>query len=311
MTRMTRRELLRVALGAGIAAAVVPMTACADGPPRPPGRLTLATGPAGAVYRELGAALAREWNAAWGSQVVRTVETDAAVENARLVLAGEAELGLVNVDVARAEAVELTAVARVFDSVLHVVVRADGPVRSLPDLAGRRVGLGAAGSGTRFTAWRLQAIAGIDVRRVDLTQQAGAEALLAGEIDALVSLTAMPTPALVWLSERASIEFLPVPEQADRLIAAHPLEYAPATITRAVYPGAEPAATFAVPTVLACRADLDDRIAGFLARVMLERAGALADVRPEARQLHARTAVATSPMPLHPGAAAWFASVKP
>ena len=87
--------------------------------------------------------------------------TDASVENVRLVASGRAELGFSLADTA-ADAVRGTgtfdrprrvvALARTYDSFVQLVVRADGGIRDLRDLRGRRVGLGAPGSGTARTS---------------------------------------------------------------------------------------------------------------------------------------------------------------
>ena len=54
---------------------------------------------------------------------------------------------------------QVEAVARVYDDQLHLVTTSGGPVRTVADLRGRRVSVGAPGSGTEITATRLLEVA--------------------------------------------------------------------------------------------------------------------------------------------------------
>ncbi|MGO1316960.1 MAG: TAXI family TRAP transporter solute-binding subunit [Cellulomonadaceae bacterium] len=309
---ISRREALRLlgALAAAGAGAAV-LGGCSRALPAPQ-PLRLATGPAGAVYREMGGALVELWNEVWDAPAVTQVLTGASVDNLALLLSGEVELGLVNVDVAAERRTEVRALLRIFDSVLQVVVPAASPVRRLADLDGLPVSVGLPGSGTRFLTDRLLEAAGIEVRAIELGQLDASHALLADEVEAFITLTAMPTPAVEWLLDQPGegFRFLNLEDEAARLHAAHRGEYLDVVVSTAVYPGAATTPTVAVPTLLAARPDLPDDVAELLVRTTLEEAARLRSLRPEAWQINPRTAVATAPVPLHPGAAAWLRSVK-
>lgn len=307
---ITRREALQV-LGLAAAGALV-LAGCSRPEPAPP-RLRLATGPAGAVYREMGAALIALWNDTWGVESVHAVLTGASVDNLGLLLDDEVELGFVNADVAGPHRNELRSLLRAFDSVVQVLVPVGSSVHTFADLAGLRVSLGLPGSGTRFVADRLLELSATSVVPSGLGQQEAAHALAEGRIDALVSLTAMPTPAVSWLLDQPGegYRFVPLGPVVSRMHEEFPAEYVDVTISQAVYPGAAPTPTIAVPTLLVARPDLPDDVARFLTRTTIEGAATLRDARPEAWQINPRTAIATSPVPLHPGSAAWFRAVKP
>ncbi|MCK1798004.1 TAXI family TRAP transporter solute-binding subunit [Streptomyces sp. XM4193] len=293
------------ALGAALAAA------CDRQPDLDVSRLTLATGPAGATYRESGAALARVWNKALNGPVVETLFTEAGVDNSRMLRAGEVDLIFSNVDILRRHE-EVAALLRIFDSVVHLVSLRGSGIRSLTDLRGRPVALGLPGSGTRFTGTRLLEAAGVEVASRDLGQQEAAQALVDGEVDAVMSLTAMPTPAISWLLEYAPpIRFIDLAAETRTLQKAHPGEYLPVTISSTVYPGVRTTSTVAVPTLIAMSRDFPADVARVLARATVEEADTLARTRPEAHQINPRTAAATAPIALHPGSADWFRSQKP
>ncbi|WP_103528731.1 TAXI family TRAP transporter solute-binding subunit [Streptomyces sp. SM12] len=302
---VSRRALLAAALGFAAAAA------CDSPPTVDTTGLRLATGPEGATYRESGAALAGLWNDALSAPVVEVVFTEASVDNARLLLSDEVDLAYANVDVLLAHAEETPALLRIFDSVVQLVTLRDSGIRTLPDLAGRPVAMGLPGSGTRFTGTRLLAAAAVEVEVRDLGQQRAVEALVDGTVDAVASLTAMPTPAIDWLLENAPpVHFVDLGEETEAIQRAHPGEYLPVTISSTVYPGVATTRTVAVPTLIAVHRGFPDDVARVLTGTAVEGAAKLARTRPEAYQINPRTAAATAPIPLHPGAAAWFRAAK-
>lgn len=303
---LSRRALLTGGAGLGL----LTLAGCSTAPAAP-GQLRLATGPEGGAYREVGAALARLWNREWGEGVVEPVSTDAAVENLQLLQGGEVELALVNVDVAEAAAGSLRALVRVFDSVMHVLVPSESSARTIEDLAGLRVCTGLPGSGSRFTTTRILELADIEVEEVALAQAHAVVEMSEGRIDAWMSLSAMPTPAVeTLLSERGRFRFVELGVHSE-LLAAYPGVYVDTTISPSIYPDAEPVRALGVPTVLVVRDDFPDDLAHFLTGVTMGGVEELAGARRELWQIDQRTAVATTPIPLHDGAAQWYREHKP
>ncbi|PSL08509.1 hypothetical protein CLV30_101481 [Haloactinopolyspora alba] len=277
-------------------------------------QLRIGTGPAGAVYRELGGAIAPMLDRQLTETAVSTVPSRASTDNIRMLLDHDVHLGLCSLDaVVSADGQpppELAAVCRLYDSYLHLAVLADSPVRHVADLAGKRVSFGARDSGTEFTTERLVALEEVDVRAVRLDQADSAEALRTGSIDALFSLTGIPTPAISELAARRRVRFVPMTQQAGRLADTYPGPYVPATIPSTAYTGVGASPTVAVPNVLLARADLPDDVVRAVTGTIMTGARTVAARRPEARQINVRTAIATGPVPLHPGAAAWFRANK-
>lgn len=307
---LSRRAFLG-ALGIGaVGLSALSLAGCAAPAPQPRTPFRLATGPAGAVYREIGQAFAAVVDREWSAGAVEVLFTSAAVENAELLTAGGAEAGFINVDVAQHFGEEIAAIARVFDSVLHIVVPADSPVRSVGELNGRTVAAGLERSGTRFTLTAVAARLGLELDVRDLSQSDSVTALERGEVDALVSLTGMPTPAISRLAAR-DVRFLDLGEALDEVVSSAPLAYFPVTIPGTMYPGIPSATTLAVPSLLAVPRATDDELASFLTACLFDNAAELSRVRPEAGQITPRMGAATTPVALHPGAASWFRANKP
>lgn len=320
--RVSRRAALQwAALLGGAVATSGALASCAGDRQPPVGTLRLATGPTGAVYREMGAALAALWDEAWGEPVVEVIHTDAAVDNLALLDAGQAELGFVNVDVLAQADTSHRALLRIFDSVLQLVVAQDSPIWEVGDLAGAVVAAGLPGSGTRFTTRRLMEAVGLtDWTAVDLAQDQAADQLRSGEVDAMFSLTAMPTPAITDLIEgEGQFRFIDLADPLQRLHVLYPQEYLSVSISGAVYPGVSTVTSPGVASLLvtAIHGDerssrgLTDEVVRFLAATVIEGAEELRTIRPEAAQINTRTAAATTPIALHPAAADYFRSIKP
>src|SRR5918994_1761797 len=204
-------------------------------------QLRLATGPAGAVYRRIGGALARHITERVPGVTVTTVPSGASTDNIRMLRAGEVHLGLSSLDAVittdGSVPEGLSAVCRLYDSHLHLVVMAGSAIQAFGDLAGRRISLGARDSGTEFTSLRVLALGPVRADGRYLSQADSAAALRDGEIDAMFSLTGVPTPAITELARRHPIRLIPLSEQAGALVTAYPGPYSPAVIPATPYAG--------------------------------------------------------------------------
>ncbi|MFC3998370.1 TAXI family TRAP transporter solute-binding subunit [Nocardiopsis sediminis] len=272
--------------------------------------LVLATGPPGAVFREIGATLARLLDRALPDTRVVARETAASADNIRLLHDGAAQVGFSSLDAAVGASGRppegMGALGRLYDSFLHLVVPADSPLRSYGDLDRHRVSFGADGSGTEFIMTRLADLTGLDVRETLLDQADSADALTTGDLDAMFSLTGVPTPAVAQITAAGGARLIGLRGQADRLADAYPAPYIPATIPATAYEDVPATPTVAVPNILLARSDLPDEVARIITETVFTQSAAIAADRPEAAHINVRTGIATGPVPLHPGAERWF-----
>ena len=179
----------------------------------------------------------------------------------------------------------LSAVCRLYDSHLHLVVMAGSAIDEFGDLEGKRVSLGARDSGTEFTSLRVLGLGRVNADGRYLSQAESAAALRDGEIDAMFSLTGVPTPAITDLAQRHPIRLIPLDEQADALVTAYPGSYAPAMISATAYAGVPATRTVAVPNVLLVRNDLPDDLVYAITDTIFTHTGTIA------------SAAATTPRP--------------
>lgn len=315
--RLRRRTVLAAAAGSLL-------LGCTRSPAADGVELRLATGPAGAVYRRIGGALAERITTQVPGASVVTVPSGASTDNIRLLLSGEVHMGLTSLDAvfpagSNEPPAGLSALCRLYDSHLHLAVLADSPIQSLADLAGLRVSLGADDSGTEFTSLRMLELNGIAVQGSNGAQAISANDLIRGDLDAMFSLTGVPTPAITRLATARRIRLIRLDGEAGALAQAYPGPYVPATIPPTAYPGVPATRTVAVPNILLVRDDVPADLVEAITETIFTHPEALAtdgsedataEPVPEAWQINVRTGISTGPVPLHPGAAAWFRSQK-
>lgn len=224
-------------VAAGIAASIaLAGPSAAEGSTPVPVRL--ATGEPEGVYYEVGSRLQRRVNANLGDHgvLISTETSPGSQENVRRLLAAEVDLAIVQEDVladANARHVAkplgdrrppLTTLAMLLDEWLVIVVRDRGPVSTPDGLSGRRVALGEPGSGTRFTATRALASAGVAEAAMRVSPGASASAradlFCAGRVDAAAFVFAVPNPVLKRLVDRCGARLLAFDDPAVRTAAA-------------------------------------------------------------------------------------------
>ncbi|MFI7521396.1 TAXI family TRAP transporter solute-binding subunit [Micromonospora globbae] len=303
------------ALLALLLTATVGLAGCRDTPGEPV-TIRIATGSPTAVYHAFGESLAAILNRELPGVRASVVVTAASAENVRLVASGEAELGFTQADILPTDPgpdPRVAAIARVYDDQLHLVASGGGPVRTVADLRGRRVSVGAAGSGTEITANRLLDVAGLGgdgVQRARLNLDESVAALRSGRIDAFFFSGGLPVRAIADLASGSPTRVLDLGDLIEPLRERYGEVYVSRDIPRSVY-GVDPVTTVADPNFLVVRADLPEPLVRNVTRLLMERRSELAAAHPAAGRMSPRSAINTSPLPLHPGAVAWYRSAKP
>ncbi|WP_295645362.1 TAXI family TRAP transporter solute-binding subunit [uncultured Methylibium sp.] len=190
---MQRRRLALALAGAGVAALLPPRAAAAG-----PTRLALGTATPGGGFQVYGQAYADALDETDPTLAIEPRATRGSTENLPLLEAGALDLGLVTGEVAheafagigRPAATGLRIVNAMYPNSGLFAVRADGTLRTLADLRGRRIAWGARGSGFVVLARYLADGLGLDLERdfasTYLDRAAdGPAMLLDGRIDAL------------------------------------------------------------------------------------------------------------------------------
>ena len=319
---MRRRRFLGVLAAIGAAACDVREFARRHGAKQ---RLSIATGPAGGAFFVIGGGIAKLISA-YVPNVEATAEvTSATADNLRFLHAGRADLALAIGPTLRDAylgtglfatfgRVPARALATLYTQPMHIVARADGDVRTLADLRGRVVSLGAPGSGTEDVALRMLGIAGVDPAR-ELTRHAlglgpAADALEDGKLDAFFWSSGVPTGRILELATtlRGGIRLIPSGDLLPALRARFGAELFPeTTIPRGAYPGIErDVSTVGVSNVLVVDESMSEALAYEITRTLLDHRDELEAIHPAAREFSLALACAPAPVPFHDGALRFY-----
>jgi uncharacterized protein len=315
-------ERVRAAAIAATLMAVGGLVAGCERPGPPIDRVVLAAGPPTSAYDALGRAFADAIRERWDVPVdVRT--TGGSVDNLTQIARGEADVGFATLDVAHVAiqgdnpfpgVTTVAPLAALYDDYLHVVVPARSSVRTLRDLAGRRVSLGSEASGTPVVAERVLVAAGLHVQQFTpryLDAARSAEALRAATIDAFLVTGGLPTQVIADLAEQMPIRLLPVADDVSRLRDESGGYYHERFITAGAYRLATEVPTVGIANVLVVSRSMPDDLAEALTAMLFEARQRLVEAHVEARHLDPRSAIAVTPLTLHPGAVRYYRRTKP
>lgn len=160
-------------------------------------RITMAGGPPAGVFGIFATAIGTYLSKSVPNLDVSVAATGGSVENVRRINAKEAEMGLsFSSDLHEAfyglekftgkPLTELRTVGLVFFGVAHLITYADSGIRTVEDLAGKRVAVGNPGSGTFASAERAFRSVGLwdKITRIPLLGAAAGEAMSEGKADA-------------------------------------------------------------------------------------------------------------------------------
>jgi TRAP transporter TAXI family solute receptor len=311
-----------VLVGAG-AALVGSLAACGRGPDYPAGPLRIASGSPGGVYYDYAGGIEAVVRAVLPRLSPVVLPTAASLENLWILAAGYAELAFTSADAAAdgyrgvdrfAAPIPMAALARIYESYLHLVVRRDRGIRQVRDLRGKAVSIGAKDSGTELFATRVLRLAGLDpardLRAVRLNPEPAAETVRAGQLDAMFFLGGVPTSAVAGLvASRTPVALLDLGGFVPQLRNRYGEVYLERTIPASTY-GLPPTVTAGVANYLVVPGSMDARLAYWLVRALFEHRDVLAAAHPAGRRLDRAAAIGTSPLPLHPGAERYYREAK-
>ena len=286
------------------------MLACApEGAPRR--FASIGTGGTGGIYYPLGGAFARMLGEAVPEVTFTAEVSGGSVENLNRVANGEVDLALaIGTTLAKAIAgpeaeryAEVRIVAPLYPNTTHVLVGPGSDIDTLADLRGRRVSVGAAGSGTEQLARDLLAAAGLSIDEIDaqyLSFGESSSALRDGAIDAAIMSVGYPAAAVLEATTTSDARLLAVDPTTMAAITERFPYYEATTIPAGAYPGVDAAvATVSVRNWVIAATALDPAIAVAMLELIENRRDELSRVNGIARQIDP-AALARAPMPLHP-----------
>jgi TRAP transporter TAXI family solute receptor len=284
-------------------------------------KMTMGTGGTSGTYYAFGGVLGQYIKNHAGIDVT-VVSTDGSKANIESIDAGDYQLGTVQSDVmayawAGTRSFEATGAINSFRVVAGLyaesvqLVTMDPSIKSVADLAGKSVSIGAPGSGVYFNAMDVLAAAGLTEADIKAQYQSfadSADALKDGKIDAAFIVAGAPTAAITELCTTNNAYLVPIDgEVAEKLMADSPF-YTTFVIPAGTYAGqTEDVTTVTVKATLIVSADASEEDVYNLCKAIFENTEAIAAENGKGAELSIENATSGMTAPFHAGAAKYFA----
>ncbi len=283
--------------------------------------MTMGTGGTSGTYYGYGGVLGQYIKNNAGINVT-VVSTDGSKANIQGIDAGNYQLGTVQSDVmsyawegtrsfeSEGKVNSFRTVAGLYAESVQLVTM-DPAIKSVADLKGKSVSIGAPGSGVYFNAMDVLTAAGLTEQDIKAQYQSfadSADALKDGKIDAAFIVAGAPTPAITELCTTNSAYLVPIDGAiADALMASCPF-YTVYTVPAGTYPGqAEDVKTVTVKATLIVNADATEEDVYNLTAAIFDNAEAITAENAKGAELSIENATSGMTVPFHAGAAKYFA----
>ena len=286
--------------------------------------INVLTGGTSGVYYPMGVALSQIYGKALPGDKVSVQATKASAENLNLLQAGRGEvaftLGDALSDAWKGDAEagfatplnKLRGIAAIYPNYIQIVASADSGIRTLADLKGKRVSVGAPKSGTELNARAVLKAAGLsykDLSKVEyLPFGESVELMKNRQLDVTLQSAGLGVSALRDLAASMKIVFVEIPANVVARIGDP--AYQPAIIPANTYEGqGKDVAAIAIQNFLVTHEGVSSDTVYKMTKAMWENLDALVAAHSAGKAIRLENALKGMPLPLHPGAAKYYREV--
>ncbi|AOV08430.1 TAXI family TRAP transporter solute-binding subunit [Sporosarcina ureilytica] len=279
--------------------------------------LSILTGGAQGTYYPLGGSFADFISKETG------IKTDAEVSQASAanmidLKEGAAEIAFVQTDIAYYAANgelmfedevidEVSAIGSLYPETVQLVTLEKSGIKSFEDLKGKKVSVGAIGSGTEANAKQLLEIHGLSMDDIDaqnLDFGESQESIQSGQIDAAFVTAGTPTGAVEGLNAVAKVFIVPIEDaKAEELIEKYPY-YAKEVIPSGTYGSTEDTNAVSVGAMLVVKNELPEDLVYEITKAIYDNASKL--THDKGQYIKAETGLDGVGIDIHPGAQKYF-----
>ena len=301
-----------------VLALALTLAACGSGSST---KMTMGTGGTSGTYYAFGGVLGQYIKNHAGIEVT-VVSTDGSKANIESIAAGDYQLGTVQSDVmayawagtrsfeSNGKIDSFRVVGGLYAEAVQLVTM-NPDIKSVADLKGKAVSIGAPGSGVYFNAMDVLSAAGLTENDIQAQYQSFADstdALKDGKIDAAFIVAGAPTAAITELCTTNSAYLVPIDgEVAGKLMADSPY-YTAYTIPAGTYAGqTEDVTTVTVKATLIVAASASEDDVYKLTKAIFDNADAIASENGKGAELSVENATTGMAAPFHAGAAKYYA----
>ena len=309
----------------GLAAVVLAAGLCVASPARSAEQfVNVLTGGTSGVYYPLGVALSTNIGKALPNVKTSVQATKASLENLNLLQTGRGEIAFTLGDSLsdawkgkeeagfKAPLNKLRGIAAIYPNYIQIVARADSGIRTLADLKGKRISVGAPRSGTELNARTIFEAAGItykDFSKVEyLPFGESVELMKNRQLDVTLQSAGLGVASLRDLATSVDIVVVPIP--ADVVKKTNDPAYIPATIPANTYKGQSADVVSAtVQNYLVTHEGVSNDTVYAMTKALWTGLDNLVAAHAAAKSIDQKRALEGMPLPLHPGAEKYYKEV--
>ena len=282
--------------------------------------IVILTGGTSGVYYPLGVALKHVFERDVPKSKISVVSTQATVENLNLLQQGRGTLALAQGDVL-AEArkgnpeagfpssrTKIRLVGAAYPNYIHIIARRDANIKSVFELKGKLVSVGAARSGNELNARVLLGIAKIsyaDLLQVEYLEYGqSVDLLVKGQLDAAIISAGLGVAAVQRAASQVPIDIVPI--DAKLIENSNGMFYA-ISIPADSYPGQKQQVnTAALNNYFVTTIDASEDLVYRITKAIFGNLKEIRAAHTAASGMSSESALAVRPIEVHPGAARYF-----
>jgi hypothetical protein len=283
--------------------------------------VTIATGGTAGTYFPLGGALAEIWNKNIPKMNANSTTSGASVANVAMLKDGKVDIIFVQNDISYyaytgtelfegKQYKDIRGMAALYDETVQIVALADSGIKTIADLKGKRVGVGAAGSGTELNARQILEAAGLSYKDIKVQYLSFAECasnLKDGNIDAAFNTAGFPTAAIQDLGASKKIAIVAIDGATAKKLMDKWSFYTPTKMPSGTYIGmVGDVMTVSVKSMLAVSAKVADQLVYDMLKFMYANGERLTASHKKGADIVIATATDGMSIPLHAGAEKFF-----
>jgi TRAP transporter TAXI family solute receptor len=282
--------------------------------------INVLTGGTSGVYYPLGVAIGKIYSDKIPNVKTQVQATKASVENLVLLQQGRGELAFTLGDSLKAawegdeeagfkaKLDKLRTIGAIYPNYIQIVATAESGIKTLADLKGKSLSVGAPKSGTELNSRAILAAAGLsykDLGKVEYLPFAESVDLMKNrQLNATLQSAGLGVASLKDLSTSSDITVVSVPKETVDKIGP---PFVSVMIPANTYRGQDKdVPTAAVVNYLVTNSTVSDDLAYQMTKLIFESLPELANAHVAGKEIKLDTAAAGSPVPLHPGAIKYY-----
>jgi TRAP transporter TAXI family solute receptor len=282
--------------------------------------INVLTGGTSGVYYPMGVAMSKLFGEKIAGSRPSVQSTKASVENLNLLQASKGEIALTLGDSLIAawkgdeeagftrKLDKLRGIAAIYPNYVQIVASKESGIKTLADLKGKRLSVGAPKSGTELSARAILAAAGLgykDLGKVEyLSFAASVELMKNRQLDATLQSAGLGVASIRDLSTSVEIVMVEIPESV--ITKAGP-PFVSSVIPAKTYTGQEAEVkTAAVMNYLVTHSGVSEKLVYDMTKAVFDNLPDLAAAHSAGKSITLKGAMGGMAIPLHPGAAKYF-----